>query len=286
VELFGELTAFVDGITPLYKHVNRDEVRFLLLQGGDHIMPEINRELAEYGARVLGKRCGAELRTNTVVRALESGKVHLPKETIEAETIVLAAGIVPNPVVADLPVEKDKRGHVIVDAAMRCKSYPEVWALGDCALIPGPEGKPYPNLAQHALREAKVLARNIFAVLSGRPPQAFVYDTLGMMGSLGHNKAFGQLLKIRVRGVPAWFVRRTYYLLQMPGWSRRLRIMIEWTFALLFRPDIVKINLDSEAALLLREAVAGGVGGKSLEEGVSRIVAGDGTFQHATGGTL
>jgi NADH dehydrogenase len=175
-------------------------------------------------------------------------------ETIEAETIVLAAGIVPNPVVAGLPVEKDKRGHIMVDPTMRCPSHPEVWALGDCALIPSRDGTPYPNLAQHALREAKVLARNIFAVLNAQQPQPFVYDNLGMMGSLGHSKAFGQLLKVRVRGFLAWFVRRTYYLLQMPGWVRRLRIMIDWTFALLFPPDVVKISLDSEAAMILREA--------------------------------
>jgi NADH dehydrogenase len=80
---------------------------------------------------------------------------------------------------------------------------------------------------------------------------------MGMMGSLGHGKAFGQLLKVRVRGVLAWFVRRTYYLLQMPGWGRRLGIMIDWTFALLFHPDTVKISLDSEAALILREVAAG-----------------------------
>ena len=73
-----------------------------------------------------------------------------------------------------------------------------------------------------------------------------------MMGSLGHSKAFGQLLKVRLHGFLAWFVRRTYYLLQMPGWGRRLRIVIDWTFALLFRPDIVKISLDSEAALFSR----------------------------------
>jgi NADH dehydrogenase len=109
------------------------------------------------------------------------------------------------------------------------------------------------------LREAKVLARNIHAALDGRPPQPFVYHNLGMMGSLGHCRAFGQLLKVRVRGVPAWFVRRTYYLLQMPGWGRRVRIMIDWAFALLFRPDVVKIDLDSETALLLREAAAGAV---------------------------
>jgi NADH dehydrogenase len=286
VELFGELTAFVDGIAPLYKHVNRDQVRFILLQGGDRIMPEINPKLANYGARVLDKRRGADIRTKTTVRAIEPGKVHLPEETIAAETIILAAGIVPNPVVAGLPVDKDKRGHIVVDGTMRCRSHPEVWALGDCASIPAPDGKPYPNLAQHALREAKVLARNIVAVLNNRPPQPFVYENLGMMGSLGHGKAFGQLLKVRVRGGLAWFVRRTYYLLQMPGWVRRLRIMIDWTFALLFRPDIVKISLDSEAALLLREAVAGGVVAGPLEQTPARNGAGAGSCQHAAGGSV
>ena len=106
-------------------------------------------------------------------------------------------------------------------------------------------------------------------MLDGRPPQPFVYDTLGMMGSLGHSKGFGQLLKMRVRGVIAWVVRRTYYLMQMPGWRRRLRIMFDWTFALLFRPDVVKVSLESEAEWVLRDAealpasqqVAGGPGG-------------------------
>jgi NADH dehydrogenase len=253
VELFGELTAFVDGIVHLYKNVERNHVRFVLIEGAGRIMPEIDSKLADYGTRLLARRPGADIRTNTRVRAIEPGKVHLPDETIQAETIVLAAGVVPNPVVAALPVPKDKRGHIVVDAAMQCEGRPEVWALGDCALIPGPDGKPYPNLAQHALREAKVLARNIVGALKGERPQPFVYNTLGMMGSLGHSKAFGQLLGVRVRGVLAWFVRRTYYLLQMPGWSRRLRIMIDWTFALFFRPDVVKISMDSEAALILRE---------------------------------
>jgi NADH dehydrogenase len=269
VELFGELTAFADGIASLYKHVGRDEVRLILLQGADRIMPEIDPTLASYGLRVLGGRRGADIRTNTKVRAIEPGKVHLPEETIEAETIILAAGIVPNPVVADLPVEKDRHGRIVVDGTMRCKSHPEVWALGDCASVPGPDGKPYPSLAQHALREAKVLARNVVGALNGQPPRPFVYDTLGIMGSLGHGKAFGQLLRVRVHGIVAWFVRRTYYLLQMPGWSRRLRIMIDWTFALLFSPDVVKISLDSEVALLLHEAAVSTVPARDQAAGES-----------------
>lgn len=272
VELFGELTAFADEIVTYYHQVSRDEVRFILLQGGERLMPEIDVRLGEYGTRVLRGRRGADIRTHALVRAIEPGKVHLAPspnsptkgvggegETIEAETIILAAGIVPNPVVSALPVEKDKHGHIMVDATMRCKSHPEVWALGDCACVPGPDGKPYPNLAQHALREAKVLASNLHAVLHGRPPRPFVYNTLGMMGSLGHGKAFGQLVKVRVHGVLAWFVRRSYYLMQMPGWSRRLRIMTDWFFALLFRPDVSKLDLDSERDLLLRELAAGTV---------------------------
>ena len=266
VELFGELTSFADGIAPLYKHVNRDDARFILLQGGARLMPEMDPALADYGTGVLRKQRGADIRTGTKVRAIEPGKVHLAGETIEAQTILLAAGVVPNPVVAELPVERDRSGRIAVDGTMRCESHPEVWALGDCAAIPAPDGHPYPSLAQHALREAKVLARNIHAVLDGRAPQPFVYTTLGMMGSLGRGKAFGQFLKVRLRGAPAWCLRRTYYLLQMPGWRRRLRIIIDWSFALLFQPDVVKINLDSEVVERLRVEVAAGAGAQSLEE--------------------
>ena len=254
VELFGELTAFVDGIAPLYNHVNRDEVRFILLEGGDRIMPEIDPKLAAYGTNVLSKRLGADIRTRTRVQAIEPGKVHLGAETIEAETVVLAAGIVPNPVVAELPVQKSKRGHIVVDGTMRCPSHPEIWALGDCASIPAPDGRPYPSLAQHALREARLLAKNIAGVLDGRPPQPFIYSTLGMMGSLGHSKAFGQMLGVRIHGVLAWIIRRSYYLMQMPGWRRRLRIMTDWAFALLFRPEVGKIDLENEKDLLPHKA--------------------------------
>jgi NADH dehydrogenase len=246
VELLGELTAFANRIHPLYRHISRDEVRFVLFQGGDRLMPEIDPTLAAYGTRVLRKRRGADIRTGAKVKSIEPGKVHLSEGTIESETIVLAAGIVPNPIVSGLPVEKDRHGRIVVEGTMRCKSHPEVWALGDCAMVPAPDGTPYPALAQHAIREAKLLAKNIAGALDGRPPKPFVYTTLGMMGSLGYSKGFGQMIKMRLRGFPAWFVRRTYYLLQTPGWRRRLRIMIDWTFALLFRPDVVKISLENE----------------------------------------
>ena len=257
VELLGELTAFVDEIAPLYNRVNRNEVRFIMLQGGERIMPEMNPIFADYGTRVLSQRPGVEIRTQTRVCAIEPGRVHLPEETIEAGTIILAAGIVPNPIVASLPVSKDKHGHIQVDATMRCQTKPEVWAIGDCASIPAPDGKPYPNLAQHALREAKVLARNLVAVLDGRPPRPFIYDNLGMMGSLGHGKAFGQLLKAARSWRPG--VARAAHVL--PASDARLGPSAahhgQLGLCAFFRPDIVKLSLDSEAAMLLRNGATG-----------------------------
>ena len=253
VELLGEITAFIEGILPYYRHVARDEVHLVLLQGGVRIMPEIEPKLAAYAHRTLTAQRGVDIRVDTQVLAVERGRVQLPNETIAAATIVLAAGIVPSPIVSTLPVEKDKRGRIVVDGTMRCPDRPEVWAQGDCAAVPSPDGTPYPYLAQHALRQARQLARNIVSALDGYPPQPFVYRTLGMMGSLGRYKAFGKLLGVSLHGFPAWFLRRTYYLLQMPGCVRRFRIMVDWAFALLFRPDVVKINVDSEATLLLRE---------------------------------
>src|SRR3954451_23711206 len=126
VELFGELTAFADGIAPLYKHVSRDEARFILLQGGDRLMPEIDPRLADYGTGVLRQRRGADIRTGAQVRAIEPGAVRLPAETIEADTIVLAAGTTIEPVVTALLVPKDRRGRIAVDGTMRCPSRPEV----------------------------------------------------------------------------------------------------------------------------------------------------------------
>jgi NADH dehydrogenase len=145
VELLGELTASADDVVRYYPRVRRDELRFHLVEASPRILPEIDPELAAAAVRVLEGR-GADVRVATPVRAIEAGRVRLDDATIEADTVVLAAGIVPNPVAASLPVSHDARGRIAVDATMRSVSHPEVWALGDCAAIPGPDGRPYPAL--------------------------------------------------------------------------------------------------------------------------------------------
>jgi NADH:ubiquinone reductase (H+-translocating) len=254
VELLGELTAFADDVLRFYPRIHREEVRFFqLFEAGSRILPEIDEKLAAAAARVLQRR-GALIRTSTPVRSIESRRVHLGDETIEAGTIVLAAGIVPSAIASAIPVLHDDRGRIVVDATLRSRSHPHVWALGDCAAIPQPDGRPYPALAQHATREARHIARNLQAVLEGRAPAPFIFRALGTMASLGHTRAVARVLGIPLTGFLAWWVRRTYYLFQMPRWDRRLRIVLDWTVALFFRPDITKVELQVERALRAQES--------------------------------
>jgi NADH dehydrogenase len=245
VELVGELTAFADDVLRLYPRIRRDEIRFRLFEAGPRILPEIDEALAAVATRVLQSR-GVDLRLATPVRSIAPGGVQLANETIDAGTIVLAAGIVPSVIASAIPVAHDQRGRITVDETMRSRSHPHVWALGDCAAIPGPDGRPYPALAQHTVREARQLARNIQRVIDGRAPAPFVYQPLGTMASLGHTRAVARAFGVRLTGFAAWWVRRTYYLFQMPRWDRRLRIVLDWTVALFFRPDITKVELRVE----------------------------------------
>lgn len=245
IELLGELTAFADDVLRFYPRIRRNEVRFLLFEAGARVLPEIDAKLADVATRVLRQR-GADIRVSTPVHAIEAGRVRLANEIIEAGTTVLAAGILPSAVAAAIPVAHDQRGRIAVDGTMRSFSHPHVWALGDCAAIPGPDGRMYPALAQHTVREARHLARNIRAVIDERVPTPFVFHPLGTMASLGHTRAVARVMGVRLTGFVAWWIRRTYYLFQMPRWDRRLRIVLDWTVALLFRPDITKVELRVE----------------------------------------
>jgi NADH:quinone reductase (non-electrogenic) len=259
VELLGELTAFADDVLHLYPRIRREEVRFQLFEAGPRILSEIDDRLAVVASGVLHRR-GADVRVATPVRLIEAGRVHLVDETINAGTIVLAPGIVPSAIASAIPVGHDQRGRIAVDSTMRSRSHSQVWALGDCAAIPGPDGQPYPALAQHTVREARQLARNIQRVIEGRAPAPFVFQPLGTMASLGHTRAVALVFGVRLTGFPAWWIRRTYYLFQMPRWDRRLRIVLDWTVALFFRPDITKVELRVEREQVQQARKMTGVG--------------------------
>jgi len=255
-ELLGELTAFADDILRYYPRIRREELRFHLFEAGDRLVPESTSHLARYAEHVLRAR-GAQLHTSTPVLAVEPAKVRWKDGAVAADTIVLAAGTTPSAVASAIPVERDGRGRIVTDAAMRSLSHPRVWAIGDCAAIPGPDGKPYPALAQHAVREARAVARNVHAVTRGDAPTSFVYRSLGTMAAFGHTRAAADLRGLPLTGFPAWWMRRTYYLFQMPRWDTRLRIALDWTVALFFRPDLTKVDLADEHEQERRNSAAG-----------------------------
>jgi NADH dehydrogenase len=251
VELVGEMTEFAGRLLKTYTGIKREEVRIELVQNGPRILPELSDSLARYAADQFTGR-GVRIRTETKVERIEPGRVHLGAgEVIETATIMLAAGLAPNPVVAALDLPNVK-GRVKADACMRVEGALGAWAVGDCAAVPGPDGKPYPTLAQHAIRAAKQLARNIAATVAGKEPQPFVYHTLGTMAALGHNRGVAKLLGVRVKGFFAWVIWRSYYLLQMAGLERKLRVAIDWSVGLFFSPDAVKVDVDEAVGRMRR----------------------------------
>ena len=256
VELLGELTAFADDVLRYYPRIRRDEMRFHLFEVSDRLLRESTPALGDYATRVLTER-GAELHTSTPVQAIERGRVRVRDLVIEADTIVLAAGVVTNAVAAAMPVERDKRRRIVTDSTMQSVSHPGVWAIGDCAAIPGPDGQPYPALAQHALREARAVARNVHAVVSRLAPSQFVFRSLGTLAAFGHSDAAADVRGILFTGFFAWWLRRTYYLFQMPRWDRRVRIALDWTISLFFRPDLTKVDLAAEYERERRNCPAG-----------------------------
>jgi NADH dehydrogenase len=256
-ELLGELTAFADDILRWYPRIRREDVRFHLFEAGDRLLPESSLHLADYAQRVFRER-GARIHISTPVEAIEPTQLRWAGGVVAADTIVLAAGITPSPVASSIPVARDRRGLIVADAAMRSVSHPHVWAIGDCAFVPGPDGKPYPALAQHAIREARAVARNIHRVVRGREAEPFVYRALGTMAAFGNSCAAADVRGLQLTGFPAWWVRRTYYLFQMPRWDTRLRIALDWTVALLFRPNLTKVDLAGEREQARRRSPAGG----------------------------
>ena len=256
VELLGELTAFMDDELRYYPRIARDELRFHLFEAGDRLLPESKRFIAEYATRTLENR-GAELHVGVPVQAIEPDVVRWADGVVEANTIVLAAGIVPNATSA-AAVSRDRRGRIVTDATLRSVSDEHVWAFGDCASTPGPDGKPYPALAQHAVRAARVVANNVAAVVQGRTPKPFVFHALGLMAALGQTRAACDVRGFELRGFPAWWMRRTYYLFQMPRWETRLRIALDWTVSLFYRPDLTKVDLSTEREQEVRNCAADG----------------------------
>jgi NADH dehydrogenase len=134
----------------------------------------------------------------------------------------------------------DGRGRIVVDETLRVEGVPNVWALGDGARVPNAAtpGEFDPPTSQHALRQARRLAKN----LAGEP-KPYRYRMLGQAATLGRYKGIAQVPGLTLRGFLGWFVTRTYHLYQLPLLRRKLRVVVDWTTALFFRRDIAELGM-------------------------------------------
>jgi NADH:ubiquinone reductase (H+-translocating) len=243
IEALGELEDLARDAASLTSSVSRDEMRWVLVEATDGILPEVGPSLGNYALDVLRDR-GVEIHLGTRLEDAREGRMQLSDSSeFEAQTIVWTAGVKGHPLSGDLGLPLDDRGRIQVDAAMRATEIGDVWAAGDCAAVPDLVGGGVsPPTAQHALRQGKHLGKNIAAVLSGGPPQPFRYKQLGSLASLGRHRGVAVVLGVRLKGISAWFLHRTYHLVMLPTWGRRIRVALDWTVALLFKRDVVSLG--------------------------------------------
>ena len=219
----------------------------MLVHSRDRILPELSESLARYAQERMETR-GVVFRLNTRLIDAGPGVVTLSEGEIQAETLVWTAGTAPNPLVQALPLEKDKRRALVVDRTLAVPGRPGLWALGDCAgVIDAKTEKPCPPTAQFALREARVLAKNIRAHIEGRFLREFHFDSLGALCVVGHQTACAELSvpfarnkSVRFSGLLAWAMWRGIYLSKLPGLERKIRVAMDWVVELFFPRDIVQ----------------------------------------------
>jgi NADH dehydrogenase len=240
VEALAELSDLVRDAMRHYPELPRQRPRWVLVDAAPKILPEIPSRLGEYAAKQLAGR-GVEIHTSTTLESVSEGNVVLSGgRRIASHTLVWTAGVSPNPILRELGLPVDERGAVPVDSHLRVEGHDNLWALGDCARVPNeaaPE-HPDPPTSQHSLRQARRLARN----LQG-DPKPYRYRTLGQVATLGRYKGIALIFSLPLKGFIGWFVTRTYHLYQLPLFSRKLRVVTDWTVALLFRRDIAELGM-------------------------------------------
>jgi NADH dehydrogenase len=240
VEALAELSDLVRDALRHYPRLRPLTHRWVLVDAAPKILPEIPTRLGEYAARQLVRR-GVEIHVSTRLESADERGVLLSDGTrVETSTLVWTTGVRANPVLSDLDVPLDDRGRVVVDDTLRVQGREGVWALGDCAAVPNlaTPGATDPPTSQHALRQARRLARN----LTGEP-KPYRYRMLGQVATLGRYKGIADVMGLRLRGFPGWFFTRTYHLYQLPLLSRKLRVVVDWTVALFFRRDIAELGV-------------------------------------------
>ena len=220
----------VHGALRYFKTIQPEEATFILTPHGDRLLAQIDEKLGQYVVKRLAKRA-VDVRLGVgVTEVTERSATLSTGEVVPTRTVLWAAGIQVSPLLRDVDLPKDEHGAIQVDANLQVTGHDNVFALGDCAAIPTPDGKGfYAPTAQNASREGKVAGENLLALLRGdRPDRVFEYRPIGSLASLGHRQAVAQIKGLKLAGLPAWFLWRGIYLGKLPGFSRKFQVAVDW----------------------------------------------------------
>jgi len=229
-----------------YPQIAANDIRTVLVQPGSRLLPEISAALARYTQQKLQER-GVEVILDTKITGAGPDWVELEdksgqKKVITTHLLVWAAGVTPSSVIEKLDVKRGHHHGIVVDASLAVPGHPGVWALGDCAEIPKPNGKAsYAPTAQNATREGTQVARNIVAVLRGQQPKPFVYTPIGSLAIIGKRTGAAEVYGRHFSGILAWAMWRAIYLSKTPLLGKRVRIGLDWTLDALFGTEIVEL---------------------------------------------
>jgi len=244
VEAAAELFDMAKDARRFYPRLAGSRVRIVIVEAATSILRDLGDDFALRVQRRLAAK-GIEIRTGVTLRAVADDAVALADgSAIPTRTVVWTAGVVAHPLTAQVPGTRDARGRLLTDPTLRVAAVDGVWALGDSAAVPDAKagGAPAPQTAQHALREARTLAGNLAAALDGGTPRPFAHGNLGMLAGLGARDGACRILGVPVSGFLAWWIVRTYHLLQLPTLARKARVVIDWTIALFFPRDIAQLG--------------------------------------------
>jgi NADH dehydrogenase len=253
VECIAEMNDFLREAVRAYHTISERDLRLILLQRSDRILPEVTPSLAAFAHKLLVNR-GVEIRLGCGLKAVTAnaviveGKETRRTETIDTCTAVATVPAGPHPLLTELPLPQDK-GRIVVDQTTEVPEWPGVWAIGDCAAIKQIDGNISPPTAQHALRQAKTCAENIVASFRGAKKTQFAFTGLGKLGSLGRRSAVAEILGFRFKGLVAWLLWRSVYVTKFPGLGGQLRLLADWILDVFLPRDITQLRLFPDEAV-------------------------------------
>lgn len=250
LEVLGELEDMTRRAAKHQPGYVAEEIQWVLLEAAGRIMPEVSPALA---ARVHAQllRRGIEVRVGATITSAHGGKVVLAGgPTFTTDTIVVAAGSVPNPLLERTDLPLDARGRVRCATTLQVRDRAHVFTAGDCAAVPDVtvpvprDGEPTTTAptAQHAVRQARLLARNIDAFLAGRLLRGYRHKNSGAVAGLGRRRGAAQIGPLRMTGWPAFLLHRSYHLWAMPTADRTVRIALDWLVSGLLGRDLVAVG--------------------------------------------